>query len=211
MGMSGYYGTVRSELFPYLPEGERGLRVLELGCGSGVTGARLKALGRAAHVTGVEYVEEAAQEARAVLDTVYHADLATFVLPEEAGTFDLLLCPDVIEHLVSPETILRRMVGRVRPGGWVLTSTPNVRYWRIVYDLAVRGRWDYADAGILDRTHVRFFTKHSILGLHRDLGLEVEAFGYTELAGKRALLDRVTGGRLRDLLCGQHVVRSRRP
>jgi hypothetical protein len=123
----------------------------------------------------------------------------------------MILAADVIEHLVDPWRTLERMLPSLRPGGYVVTSTPNVRYWRVLYDLGVRGRWEYQDSGILDRTHLRFFTRRSAIELHERVGLVVEEIGYTELSGKRALLDRLTRSRIRDLLCGQHVIRSRKP
>jgi SAM-dependent methyltransferase len=208
---SEYYLQARSDLLPYLPPAPPGgLRILELGCGGGATGALLKERGIAAHVTGVEVVPEAVLEARKRLDAVVAGDLERLDLPP-GPAFDLVLAADVVEHLIDPWTTLRRVLDVLRPGGHFVTSTPNIRYWRILYDLGIHGRWEYADSGILDRTHLRFFTRASILELHDELGLIVEDIGYAELSGKRALLDRMTRARLRDFLSAQHVVRSRKP
>ena len=202
-----YYDNVRRDLFPFLPE-RRGLRVLELGCGEGQTGAALKRDGVASRVVGMELFEDAAAVARDNLDAVIVGDLDTLDPPDE--TFDLIFCADVIEHLRDPWSVLETYVDHLAPGGWLLTSTPNIRYWKLLYDLGVNGTFEYTDSGLLDRTHLRWFTRKSITDLHRGLGLTVEAVNYPELSGKREMLDRFTGGRLRDLLCGQHVVRSRK-
>ncbi len=207
----GYHSNTRTDLAPFLPPG-RGFSVLELGCGEGRTGQWLKATGFARRVVGVEQHVAAAALARgsAALDQVYEANLNDFDLPGDE-TFDIVLAADVLEHLVDPGAVLRRLVTRVRPGGWVVSSTPNVRYWKVIADLAVLGRWDYGSNVILDPTHLRFFTLISIRRLHEAVGLSVELVGHLELSGKRRWLDRLTGGGIRDFLCGQHVIRSVKP
>lgn len=205
--MSGYYDNVRMDLIPFLPQG-RGLRVLELGCGEGRTGAYLKSTGLASEVVGVEFDPMSAELARTRLDEVFVGDLDVFdAFP---GEFDLILAADVIEHLKDPWASAARFLNHLKPGGWLVTSTPNIRYWRILWDLGVKGQWQYADSGILDRTHLRFFTRESITAFHRGLGMDVEAIGHPELSGKRAILNRVMRGTPEDLLIGQHVVRSRK-
>lgn len=201
-----YYKNTRTDLADALPDA-RGLRVLELGCGQGYTGAWLKEIGLASRVVGMELFEEAGAQARARLDAVHVGDLDQLAPPEEQ--FDLILCADVIEHLRDPWGVMARYREVLAPGGWLVTSTPNMRYWRVLYDLGVKGRFEYADEGIYDRTHLRWFTRRSIVALHEGLNLRVEHVGYPELSGKRATLDRLTRSRLRDLLGGQHVVRSR--
>lgn len=205
----GYYTQVRTDVLAFLPE-RRDLDVLELGCGAGQTGRYLKERGIARRVVGVELDPGAAAIARQHLDVVHVGDLGTLELSADEQ-FDLVLCADVVEHLVDPWRTLERVTRHLRRGGELLTSTPNIRHWSVLADLIVRGKWEYRDDGILDRTHLRFFTRESIQKLHADLGHEVKAFGYTELTGKRLLLDRLTLSRLRDFLCGQHVVRSVRP
>jgi 2-polyprenyl-3-methyl-5-hydroxy-6-metoxy-1,4-benzoquinol methylase len=202
---SDYHSRTRTELERFLP---RGLdQVLELGCAEGKTGEWLKQIGVARRVVGVEGFAAAADAARGRLDEVHCADLNTFSLPGDER-FDLILAADVIEHLVEPAQVLNRLLVHLRPGGTLITSTPNVRYWRVLFDLAVRGDWTYGSNVILDPTHLRFFTQSSIVRLHEGLGLRVREVGHLELSGKRKLLDRVTLGQARDFLCGQHVVVS---
>mgnify|MGYP000751857755 CR=1 FL=1 len=205
---SGYHSNCRSDLAPFLPA-QRGLSVLELGCAEGLTGAWLKRSGYASRVVGIEGFAAAARAARHCLDDVYLGDLNDFEMPGDER-FDLILAADIIEHLVEPKLVLQRFLPRLSPAGWLVTSTPNVRYWRVIADLVFRGRWDYGSNVVLDPTHLRFFTKHSICRLHEEVGLHVEELGHIELSGRRARLDIMSGGHLRDFLCGQHVVRSRR-
>lgn len=207
--MTEYYRNTRHDIVALLPR-LRGARVLEVGCGEGVTGAKLKEQGIAREVVGIELIESAARAASRRLDQVFTANVEKFDAWESLGSFELIICADVLEHLVDPWDITARLSALLVMGGYFVTSTPNIRYWKIIADLAWRGRWEYEDAGILDRTHLRFFTQQSIAQLHTQAGLSVVKLSHGELSGKRAVVDRLVRGRARDLLSGQHLVLSQR-
>lgn len=204
---SSYYTNTRKDLIPFLPDG-RGFKVLELGCGEGHTGRYLKDLGIASFVLGVEISPEAAANARELLDVVVEGNLDKLAPVDD--TFDVILAADVIEHLKDPWSTMQQWLRCLKPGGYLVTSTPNVRNWKLLYDLTFHGDWTYQDSGLLDRTHLRFFTRKTIQRFHEDLGQVVEVIGFPELSGKRQMLDKVTRAKLRDFLIGQHVVRSRK-
>lgn len=150
-----YYGSVREDVLPLLPDGA--LAVLEVGCGRGFTGAMLqRELG--CHVTGVELNEQIANDARSRLHEVVHGDILT---AEINGRFDAAILFDVLEHVTRGEALLRRVASLVRPGGVLLLSIPNVGHYSIVRDL-LAGRWDYVPMGLLCYTHVRFFTRRTL-------------------------------------------------
>lgn len=203
----GYYDNTRKDLIPFFPD-RKGMRVLELGCGEGHTGRFLKDLGIAARVVGVEISPAAAAKAHEHLDLVLEGNLDVIDVVSES--FDFILAADVVEHLVDPWRTMKVWMQCLEPGGILLTSTPNVRNWKLLYDLAINADWTYEDSGLLDRTHLRFFTEKTIRRFHEDLGQVVEIVGYPELTGKRKVLDKLTRARLRDFLIGQHVVRSRK-
>ncbi len=207
--MSSYYSNTRVELLDYFPS-SKGMSVLELGCGEGRLGSHLKELGVASRVVGIELDPAAAAIASDVLDQVHCANLdeTELTLKEE---FDLLVCADVIEHLRDPRKIVDRCLSAVKPGGFVLTSTPNVRNWRVLKHIIVDGDFEYQDSGLMDRTHLRWFTSKSIYRFHEELELRVIKFGNVPLSGKTQLLDRWTFGQLREFLVGQHVVLSQKP
>jgi 2-polyprenyl-3-methyl-5-hydroxy-6-metoxy-1,4-benzoquinol methylase len=81
-------------------------------------------------------------------------------LPEEA--FDCIVCNDVLEHLITPWQVLGKLAILLKPGGHFVASIPNVQYWGVLKDLVFEGDWRYADEGVLDVTHLRFFTRRSI-------------------------------------------------
>ena len=149
-----------------------GLRVLDVGCAAGAMGAAMLAEG-AAEVAGIEVHPPAAALARGRLNAVYGFDLdRSPELPYPDGYFDVITFADVLEHLRDPAAALRHLRRWLSDSGRIVCSIPNVRHESVLLPLLVDGRWDYLDAGILDRTHLRFFTVDSMLRLLREAGFE---------------------------------------
>ena len=141
-------------------------KILDLGCSSGLLAAELRRLGH--HVTGVDLEPLDGVEDR--VDVFYAADLERGI-PSEVGTgFDVVLAADVIEHVRTSEALLADIRSRVRPGGFVLASVPNIAHWYPRLRVA-SGRFGYDQRGILDRTHVRFFTRRSFVRVAEEAGL----------------------------------------
>jgi len=149
-----------------------GRRILDVGCAGGMLGAALKASG-AAFVAGVERHAEAAAHARPLLDTLVEGDLLTAALPFGPASFDYVLFADVLEHLPEPEAALRRYLPLLAPDGRVVVSVPNMRFYWVLLRLLV-DRWEYTDSGVRDRTHLRIFTRRSLIALLASAGLQVE-------------------------------------
>ena len=160
-----YYGEVRDDILPFIPEGTR--EVLEVGCGRGVTGRLLQErLG--CRVTGVELNPIVAQEAARHLHRVLQGDVQTLDLQ---GRYDAVIALELVEHLVDSESFLARVRELLAPGGRAIFSIPNVGHWSIVEDL-LAGRWDYLPIGLLCYTHYRFFTRRSLSDWLRRSGIE---------------------------------------
>ena len=137
-------------------------RVLDVGCASGGLLALLR--GRAAHLAGLELSQTAAEAAAQIADHVVCGALEDPDLPFEAGSFDLVVLADVLEHLVDPAAGLARAVAWCRPGGAVIVSVPNVAHWHARLTL-LRGRWPQSDSGTFDAGHLRWFTRESLRAL----------------------------------------------
>ncbi len=150
----------------------RGLRVLDLGCGGGNNGEMLKRAG-AREVVGVERDPGAVAKARERLDRVVECDLAALD-PADLGDqpFDAILASDVLEHLYDAEGVLARAITRLRPGGAVVVSLPNIANVGTFAHLLLK-TWPRRASGIFDRTHVRFFGKRDMVRLLQGAGLEV--------------------------------------
>ena len=198
-----YYRNQRPEMMAFIPDSAS--VVLEVGCGSGAFAAQLKQAraqgGEPLEAWGVEMDEEAARQASAVMDNVLQGDVAAVLAELPAAHFDCLILNDVIEHVLDPGELLRSLLPLLKPGGHLVSSIPNVRYFFNVVDLAVHGRWDYTDEGILDRTHLRFYTRSSLIRLLDKCGFTVENMTGINPTGslKFRLVNILTFGRWSDM------------
>ncbi|MGB5062150.1 MAG: class I SAM-dependent methyltransferase [Candidatus Competibacter sp.] len=173
--MSRYYVADRQDLVDFLrPHGCSGI-VLDIGCAGGRLGRQLLQAGLAERCDGIEPNAEAAAQAATQLHRVWAADLMAIAEQMPWTDYDLLIMADVLEHLIDPWHVLAELHRRVRPGARLLLSVPNVRHKSVVLPLLFQGRFDYADAGILDRTHLHFFTRSSLLDAVGRAGWRVAA------------------------------------
>lgn len=171
MNSDSYYAHCRPEMLAYFPN-EPG-RVLDVGCGNGRFGAMLKTKLRGAEVWGVEPVADAHAEAAKVLD---RATLGMFCedIDLPLASFDTIVFNDSLEHFPDENAPLKLARRLLKPGGRVIASIPNVRYWPHMREYLFSADWRYRDHGILDSTHLRFFTKRSIQRCFNDVGFEVQ-------------------------------------
>jgi SAM-dependent methyltransferase len=216
LGDLSYHDSIRRDIAPLLPA--KLDSVIEVGCGTGATLAWLKRDFKASEVLGIEQEPAAAAVARSCLDRLIEGDLTGMDLENgvgtggirlPAGSQDLVLALDILEHLADPWTAVRRLSRLVAAGGAFIASLPNAAHFSVSLGL-LRGRWRYADWGILDRTHLRFFVEATAVELVECGGLAVDRGVFLGLEpGRRTrLADRLTGGRLRHLLAHGFVLRA---
>ncbi len=205
-----YYGHARTEILPLVrtPAG----RVLEVGCAGGATLAWLRSHHGATWTAGVEFRPEVAELARPHLDAAWVGDVETLDLPIAAASLDHVLCLDVLEHLRDPWSVVRRLTTLLRPGGAFIASIPNVRNSSVVWPLLLRGRFDYQPEGLLDSTHLRFFTRATATELVACGGLAVDRVLSPVRQTKRGRLKNLlTLGLARELFDFQYLIRGLRP
>lgn len=165
-----YFAQPRPEMARYVPATAK--RILDVGCAQGVFGASLKQK-NGAEVWGIELDPAAAEAAAQRLDKVLCGDVAEQLLKIPDGYFDCAIFNDVIEHLVDPYSMLTAVQKKLAPGGIIVCSIPNIRFFRNFYNFVVRGEWRYEEAGIMDKTHLRFFTKKSIREMFDSLNYRI--------------------------------------
>jgi 2-polyprenyl-3-methyl-5-hydroxy-6-metoxy-1,4-benzoquinol methylase len=153
-----------------------GKRVLDVGCSSGYLARPL--VTRGCTVVGLELDPAAAAEAREVCEEVLVGDVESMELPFEPGSFDVVLCGDLIEHLRDPEAFLARVRPCLKADGRLILTTPNVANWAMRLGL-LAGRWTYTERGILDRTHTYLFTRSTLVEMLERSGFRVVELDFT--------------------------------
>jgi len=207
---TGYYNSDRTLLISHFPSGVRTL--LDIGCAEGKFGMDVKRR-HGAEVWGIEPFGNAAKIAAERLDKVYSLTVEEALEHLPADYFDCISFNDVLEHLVDPWNILKRIGPYLKENGTVFACIPNVMYREVLAELLFEGDWKYRDAGVLDRTHLRFFTRKSILRMFAECGYQVHYIeGLSPGTKNRKLkyLNRlIFNGRLDDMQFIQFVVCAR--
>ncbi len=165
-----YYQQSRAAMLKYVPASVN--KTLELGCAEGKFSELVKT-NCGAECWGVEIDSQAADVAATRLDKVITGDVNRCLDDVPDNYFDCIICNDILEHLADPYSLLIRLRNKLTAEGIVVASFPNVRYCRNLYELVVRRNWDYREHGILDKTHLRFFTYNSLVKMFPQLGYEL--------------------------------------
>lgn len=165
---STYYSDPRTEMLRYLPK--HAGNFLDIGCGAGEFGKEINKMIPDAQITGVEIHPLAAPKARLVLDFVVEKTIEIALDEFEEQYFDCVICNDVLEHLVDPWATLVKIRRILKPSGIIITSLPNARFLPVFKSYILDADWRYSKDGVLDKTHLRFFTQKSIYRLFMETG-----------------------------------------
>ena len=167
-GSYAYRDVPRRDMVQFVPLTTSNM--LDVGCGLGGFGLSVKQR-RQLRITGIELDPHAASVAATRYEQVIAGSFPDDV--PHGSHYDCIVFNDILEHLTDPWAALRAACGLLEPGGVVVASIPNMRYWPILWPLLTRGEWRYASDGVLDRTHLRFFTFGSAKEMFADSGLEI--------------------------------------
>jgi 2-polyprenyl-3-methyl-5-hydroxy-6-metoxy-1,4-benzoquinol methylase len=205
-----YFGTARRDLLAMLPR-SGGLRLLELGAGDGATLRAAKTEGLAEYAVGIDLVPVA--PGLPEIDLFLQGNVEQMELDLPLDHFDAVLCADVLEHLIDPWRVVERLVRHLKPGGVLLASLPNIRNHRALAPILLGGDFRYEHAGLLDRSHLRFFCRKNARELFERAGLAIDdveenmgAYGL-----RHRVLDFLTFHLLHDLFVFQFRIRARKP
>ena len=182
------------------------LSILDVGCGLGNLGARLRSSVEGRKVFGIENIEEVAKIAKTKLDGVLLGDVQSMDITFDKSMFDCIIFADVLEHLLDPVRVLQKLRSFLKSDGIIICSIPNMRHYTVILKL-VRHGWIYEDYGLFDRTHLRFFSFTSMKRLITDGGFVIESIIPRNVASKKMiLLNRLMFGRLEEFVAFQYLI-----
>lgn len=188
----------RVDVLPYVPRSAR--RILDVGCSSGgfASGLRRDLVDR--EIWGVEADPDAAAQASEFCDRII---VGSFPDVQVDAQFDCVCFLDVLEHMYDPWAAIRSASKLLTATGVILACIPNARHYSLVGPLLFRGKWSYSEAGLMDRTHIRWFTLHSIVELFEDARLDVVELHKHRQLSRRARVPIRALGRLPGLSLGE--------
>lgn len=205
-----YFSNPRIDLINLIPKNKDN-KVLEIGAGACDTLVEIKNLNFAAEVVGVELMNlENSQQGNSLIDRLIIGNIENIELDLPENYFDVIICGDVLEHLVDPWATLNKLHKYLKPSGVIIISVPNIREYHILYKILVLRDFRYSSYGILDRTHLRFFCKKNIINLldkslYRIVSV-TSIFKLDKLRNTKKIIDWWTFGLIRDYLTAQYVV-----
>ena len=205
-----YFNNPRIDLIELIPKNKNN-KILELGAGSCDTLIEIKKLKLAEEVVGVELIKltDSYQE-NSGIDRLIIGNVEHIVLDLPNDYFDVIICGDVLEHLIDPWHIMKSLHKLLKQNGVIIISVPNIREYHILYKILVRADFMYSDQGILDRTHLRFFCRKNIIALLTSSMFTLVSIHSIFRLGKnhrrKRIIDTLTLGLIRDFLTSQYVV-----
>ncbi len=207
MQVEKYYSSERQEMLKYLPKEMNAC--LEVGCGAGNFSKSIKTQHPKCEVWGVEIFEEAAKEASTKIDKTIHssAEDAIAQLPDQH--FDCIVFNDILEHLVDPYLYLENIKSKLKPNARIVASIPNMRHFEVLYELLFQKEFRYREnGGVLDKTHLRFFTIKSMKRLFEESGYTVTSLDALRPCRKVKIriLSWLTLGWLEDIRSPQYAI-----
>ena len=202
-----YHGHVRTDVVPHIPN--TGGTLLDFGGGYGATGAHLRAVGSVDRAGVADLIDNS--DSNLELDFSYQADLETpgliSKIVDEHGQFQIILALDILEHLRDPWHIAAQLADGLAENGYLVISLPNIRNYRALGPLLFRNKWDYKEAGILDRTHLRFFVRETAIELVEQTGLHIHNVASSASGGRKiAWLRRLTLGVFNSFTDRQYII-----
>jgi 2-polyprenyl-3-methyl-5-hydroxy-6-metoxy-1,4-benzoquinol methylase len=181
---------------------------LDVGCGKGSLGEYLRENFQGI-VTGIEIFPEYAEVAAKVLNHVICGNVENLNLESHSETYDYIIFSDSLEHLIDPEFTLLKVKPLLRMNGSILLSVPNIRNFRVMAPLLLFGQFEYQEEGLLDRTHLRFFTRSSIVNTLERCGFKVdEIYVDLPLRSKVGIINLFTLGIFKNILTSHYFIRA---
>jgi 2-polyprenyl-3-methyl-5-hydroxy-6-metoxy-1,4-benzoquinol methylase len=194
-----YYTETRSELLKFYPNKINNF--LDVGCSTGEFSSQIK-IKYNANVWGIELNDDAAKVAKSKVDHILIGDVNLLIDELPNDFFDCVACNDILEHLYDPWNVLKKLSPKLNHDGIIISSIPNFIFLPSLLKIVFNKEWDYQNEGTLDFTHIRFFTKKSIIKLFNSAGFEIIGiYGINSLNSyKWRIFSKITFGYFDDYL-----------
>lgn len=212
-----YFSNVRMDIISLIPA-RPDQKILEIGAGSGNTLLYIKEHQLASEVMGIELMKiHGSNQEHALIDKFQIANIEQDIIHAEQDYFDIIICADVLEHLIDPWSTIKKITPYLKKGGLLIVSLPNIREWKTLFKILVKGEFNYDPAGgIMDKTHLRFFCKQNIIDLVNNSNLTSVYIKPNFLlkilpeGKKRRRINRLTLGIFENFLAVQYLVISKK-
>lgn len=169
-----YFSNIRKDLIQLIHPGQKGLNILEVGAAYGETLYYLKQQGIATEAVGVDIFEDTKHpENYKNIDRFIFGNIEELDFPEFVNHFDLILLPDVLEHLIEPKKVLHKLKPYLKDNGQIIVSMPNIRHYSAFVKIFLKGDFRYEESGIFDYTHMRFYCRKNIAELLEQSGYKI--------------------------------------
>ena len=200
-----YFSAVRTEIDALLPKFSE--KILDVGCGDGSTLLWIKSIQKCKKIYGIELFEKPFLQAKKKLDQALNINVENEKNFFSNEKFDLILILDVLEHLVNPWKFLEYIQKRLNLNGSIIISVPNIRHYSVLKNLIFFGDWNYTKSGILDSSHLRFFTKKSLQRIFAEQGLKCKMLKKypVDYSGKASIVNKVSLNLFSDFLTSQLI------
>lgn len=203
---TNYFTWERKDVLKLLPSGAN--RILDIGCGAGTLLAAAKASGKASEVVGIDIVDP--MPSHDGLDRYVQCDIDELADLGFREYFDVIICADVLEHLINPWGTLTSVSQMLKHGGLLIASIPNVRHYSVFSTVFLKGEFRYRNEGLLDRGHLRFFCRKDMVRMVEDAGLVIEQID-RNIHWTKKILNIICLGMIEEFLVKQYLLRARRP
>lgn len=199
-----YFSNVRTDVIDLIPQNNLNANMLEIGAGDGSTLLYCKKNGYAKNITGIELCKmEGSLQESSEFDDFIIGNIETMDLEFKENSFDVILCLDVLEHLIDPSSLLQKIKIYLKDDGVLVTSIPNIRELSTMINIFFKGDFRYTDSGVLDKTHLRFFCKKNIIDLFLKNNFKIIKLTDAK-NGKRWIINRFTFGLFEEFITAQY-------
>ncbi len=210
-----YFSNIRHDLLELLNESDKNLKVMEIGAAYGETLYYLKNKGIASEVVGVDiYEDKINKESYKNIDRFIFGNIEDIDFPEYHNYFDLILLPDVLEHLIEPKKVLSKVHKYLKQDGVIFVSMPNVRHYSAINKIFIKGDFGYEESGIFDNTHLRFYCRKNIKELLETSGFKtiIELGSIKKYKGNSIskIINKITFGIFEEFFSYQYFFKSKK-